>query len=155
MSSTTTVATAKAAIRLAFIPVDSKLPLNYSLVNRLTCLATWSGFGRLLIRVWGCRGRVLLPSVSIAGASRKIKKPEGNNKENLPCCSSRSDYSAVSLVAPPLSFSGYPAHRNPLEQCQEKHAPDNDPGWKPVFRPTLRQGKQLDQSSIPRNRTLI
>jgi hypothetical protein len=34
-----------------------------------------------------------------------------------------------------------------LEQCQEK--------WKPVFHPTLRQGKQLDQSSIPRNRTLI
>jgi hypothetical protein len=42
-----------------------------------------------------------------------------------------------------------------LEQCQEKHVPDADPGWKPVFRPTLRQGKQLDQSSIPRNRTLI
>jgi hypothetical protein len=31
-----------------------------------------------------------------------------------------------------------------LEQCQEKHAPDHDPGWKPVFRPTLRKIKDLD-----------
>jgi hypothetical protein len=54
-----------------------------------------------------------------------------------------------------LASEGSPAGVTPLEQCQEKHVPDIDPGWKPVFRPTLRQGTQLDQSSIPRSRTLI
>jgi len=27
------------------------------------------------------------------------------------------------------------------EQCQEKHAPDIDPRWYPVFRPTLRENR--------------
>ena len=30
-------------------------------------------------------------------------------------------------------------HRSRPKQCQEKHAPDYDPGWKPVFRSTLRK----------------